>query len=75
MRGSYQVVSLMDPRWNKIGKDFICPHRGALNFDMKKYVEKTSERLQCLPPADLRYFIYWGESIGNAESTNWPFDR
>lgn len=59
MRGWYRVISASDPRWNKIGRDFICPQRGPLNFVMIDYVEKTSERLGVLPPADLKLYVDW----------------
>lgn len=59
MRGSYEVVSLRDPRWNKCGRDFICPNRGALNFSMVDWVQHKEWELGCKPPEDLQYLIFW----------------
>lgn len=59
MRGHYQVTSQSDPRWNKLGRDFICPYRGALNFNLQNHIDRTRARLQKDPPADLTYYVYW----------------
>lgn len=59
MRGWYRVVSASDPRWNKVGRDFICPNRGPLNFDMQQYVEDRTFELGADPPADLKLYVDW----------------
>ncbi len=59
MRGSYEVVSAKDPRWNKHGRDFICPERGALNFSMVDWVAMKQWMLGIEPPDDLQYFVFW----------------
>ena len=59
MRGFYRVISVSDPRWNKVGKDFICPNRGPLNFDMHMYVDEKSYELGADPPPDLKLYSDW----------------
>lgn len=67
MRGYYSVTSRKDPRWGKSGRDFICPHDGALNFSMQEHVDRLRWKLGCEPPDDLKYFVYWDEHEKTAD--------
>jgi hypothetical protein len=64
VRGWYEITSKLDPRFNKIGKDFICPYRGAMNFDRMAWVEKCCKKYGVDAPADLRYFVFWDGEQG-----------
>lgn len=59
MRGWFEIRSESDPRFNKTGQDFVCPHRGALNFDRFAWVELVCKRYGTTPPRDLKYMIFW----------------
>lgn len=60
MRGWYELRSDSDPRFNKLGKDFVCPYRGSLNFDRFKHIAKICMKYGLTePPPDIKFFIFW----------------
>lgn len=60
MRGWYEIRCESDSRFNKRGEDFICPYRGALNFDQYEWVKKICKKIGTVePPSDIKFFVFW----------------
>lgn len=60
MRGWFEIRCGSDKRFNKRGEDFICPHRGTLNFDQYAWVRKKCMELGMVePPSDIKFFVFW----------------